>query len=160
MAVAKGQHEASKALGIGYTGTQRLIVIPQKMALPTLANEYIYDRIRESKDGRTLVESFEVPIRTGRARQVPAGPVFRVTTPVGPQVGDFNIWNANDTRERLWTARTRQLQGAHVTTYDRLWSILPFLRPLVTITDDSLASYGIDEHAGRLHRPLCPRGDP
>ncbi|MFV3291588.1 amino acid ABC transporter permease/ATP-binding protein [Pseudomonas sp. NY11955] len=43
MAVAKGQHEASKALGIGYTGTQRLIVIPQalRVALPTLANEYI-----------------------------------------------------------------------------------------------------------------------
>jgi uncharacterized protein YcgI (DUF1989 family) len=39
-----------------------------------------------------------------------------VSTPVGPQVGDFNVWNANDPRERLWAARTRQLQGAHVST--------------------------------------------
>lgn len=94
-----------------------------------------YERIRDRKDQRRLVEQFEVPIRTGRAWKVPAGYVFRVTTPVGPQVGDFNVWNANDPRERLWAARTRQLQGAHVSTHDRLWSNLPFLRPLVTITE-------------------------
>ncbi|AWY38657.1 DUF1989 domain-containing protein [Pseudomonas putida] len=119
-----------------------------------------YDRVRESKDGRTLIEQFEVPIRTGRAWKVPAGHVFRVTTPVGPQVGDFNVWSANDPRERMWASRTRQLQGAHVTTYDRLWSNLPFLRPMVTITDDSLAGYGIDEHGGRLHDLLGTRCDP
>lgn len=75
-----------------------------------------YERIRDRKDQRRLIEAFEVPIRTGRAWKVPAGHVFRVTTPVGPQVGDFNVWNANDPRERLWAARTRQLQGAHVST--------------------------------------------
>jgi uncharacterized protein YcgI (DUF1989 family) len=119
-----------------------------------------YERVRDVKEGRTLIESFEVPIRTGRAWKVPAGHVFRVTTPVGPQVGDFNVWNANDPRERLWASRTRQLQGAHVSTHDRLWSNLPFLRPLVTITDDSLADYGIDEHGGRLHDLLGTRCDP
>ena len=43
MAVAKGQLEAGKALGVGYRGIQRLIVVPQalRVALPTLANEYI-----------------------------------------------------------------------------------------------------------------------
>jgi polar amino acid transport system permease protein len=43
LAVAKGQLEAGKALGIGYRGVQWLIVIPQalRVALPTLANEYI-----------------------------------------------------------------------------------------------------------------------
>jgi uncharacterized protein YcgI (DUF1989 family) len=119
-----------------------------------------YERIREAKDKRMLIESFEVPIRTGRAWRVPAGHLFRITTPVGPQVGDFNIWNAHDPRERLWAARTRQLQGAHVSTYDRLWSNLPFLRPMVTITDDTLASYGIDEHGGRVHDLLGTRCDP
>jgi uncharacterized protein YcgI (DUF1989 family) len=119
-----------------------------------------YDRIRQAQDSRTLVEQFEVPIRTARAWKVKAGQVFRVTTPVGPQVGDFNVWNADDPRERMWAARTRQLQGAHVTTHDRLWSNLPFLRPMVTITDDSLASYGIDEHGGRLHDLLGTRCDP
>ena len=55
-----------------------------------------YDRIRTQQDKRTLIEQFEVPIRTGRAWHVTAGHVFRVTTPVGPQVGDFNVWNAHD----------------------------------------------------------------
>ncbi|KAF1006071.1 MAG: Octopine transport system permease protein OccM [Pseudomonas fluorescens] len=43
LAVAKGQLEAGKALGMGYRGVQRLIVVPQalRVALPTLANEYI-----------------------------------------------------------------------------------------------------------------------
>ena len=43
LAVAKGQLEAGKALGIGYRGVQWQIVVPQalRVALPTLANEYI-----------------------------------------------------------------------------------------------------------------------
>lgn len=73
-----------------------------------------YERIRDRADQCTLIEQFEAPISTGRAWKVPAGHVFRVTTPVGPQVGDFNVWSADDPRERLWAARTRQLQGADV----------------------------------------------
>jgi polar amino acid transport system permease protein len=43
LAVANGQKEAGKALGIRYAGIQRLIVVPQaiRVALPTLINEYI-----------------------------------------------------------------------------------------------------------------------
>lgn len=43
LAVARGQLEAGKALGIRYVGTQRLIVVPQafRIALPTLINEFI-----------------------------------------------------------------------------------------------------------------------
>ena len=41
--VHKGQLEAGKALGIGYLGLQRLVVLPQafRVALPALINEYI-----------------------------------------------------------------------------------------------------------------------
>ncbi len=110
--------------------------------------------------GRTPVEKFTIPIRTGRAWKVPAGHVFRIVTIKGPQVGDLNIWNLHNPRERLWASRTRQLQAAHVTTFDRLWSTLPYLRPLATITSDSLASYGIDEFGGRIHDLLGTRCDP
>lgn len=43
ISVAKGQKEAGRALGIGFLGLQRLIVIPQafRISLPTLINEYI-----------------------------------------------------------------------------------------------------------------------
>jgi uncharacterized protein len=118
-----------------------------------------YRRIAETP-GRRLVESFAIPIRSGRAWKVPAGHVFRIITVEGPQVGDLNIWNANNPRERLWASRTRQLQAAHVTTYDRLWSTLPYLRPIATITSDSLKDYGIDEFGGRIHDLLGTRCDP
>ncbi|MFE2041365.1 urea carboxylase-associated family protein [Streptomyces sp. NPDC059477] len=109
---------------------------------------------------RELVDSFEIPIRSGRAWEVPAGHLCRLVTVDGPQVGDLNVWNAGDPRERLWAARTRQLQRAHVTTFDRLWSNLPFLRPLLTITDDTLADYGRDGNGGRVHDLLGTRCDP
>jgi uncharacterized protein len=119
-----------------------------------------YLRIAQAQERRTLTEKLVVPIRSGRAWRVPAGHVFRIVTIEGPQVGDLNIWNQHNPRERMWASRTRQLQGAHVSTFDRLWSNLPYLRPLVTITNDSLADYGVDEFGGRLHDLLGTRCDP
>jgi uncharacterized protein YcgI (DUF1989 family) len=119
-----------------------------------------YGRVASAHDTRTLVDSAVVPIRSGYAWKVPAGHVFRIVTIEGPQVADLNIWNQHNPRERFWASRTRQLQQAHVSTFDRLWSTLPYLRPLVTITDDSLADYGIDEHGGRVHDLLGTRCDP
>jgi uncharacterized protein YcgI (DUF1989 family) len=109
---------------------------------------------------RKLVESHVVPIRSGFAWKVPAGHVFRIVTLEGPQVADFNMWNLHNPRERMWASRTRQLQQAHVSTHDRLWSTLPYLRPMATITDDTLAGYGIDSDGGRVHDLLGTRCDP
>lgn len=47
-----------------------------------------------------------------------------------------------------------------MSVHDRLWSSLPFLRPLVTITGDSLADYGQDDEGGRVHDLLGTRCDP
>lgn len=120
-----------------------------------------YAAIRDrTVDQQHRVEELTVPIRSGRAWVVPAGHVCRVTTIEGPQVADMNFWNLNDPRERMWASRTRQLQAAHVTEFDRLWSTLPFLRPMVTITGDSLRDYGQDADGGRLHDLLGTRCDP
>ena len=119
-----------------------------------------YDRLAEHTASRELVERFVLPIRSGRAWKVPAGHLCRISTPEGPQVGDLNIWNLHNPRERLWASRTRQLQSAHVTRHDRLWSTLPYLRPLFTITNDSLEWYGVDEDGGRVHDLLGTRCDP
>ncbi len=110
--------------------------------------------------GRKLIEQFTIPIRSGKAWKIPAGHVCRIITIEGPQVGDLNLWNAHNPRERFWASRTRQLQSAHVSIYDRLWSTLPYLRPMATITDDSLADYGIDDEGGRVHDLLGTRCDP
>ncbi len=127
---------------------------------PLIADRAFYGRIAAETGRRTKIESITVPIRSGRAWEVPAGHIFRIVTIEGPQVADLNIWNRHDPRERMWASRTRQLQAAHLSTFDRIWSTLPFLRPLVTITADSLAGYGIDADGGRLHDLLGTRCDP
>ncbi|MEO8283871.1 MAG: DUF1989 domain-containing protein [Pseudarthrobacter sp.] len=119
-----------------------------------------YGNIARATESRTLVDSFNIPIRSGKAWKVPAGHVCRILTVDGPQVGDLNVWNFNNPRERFWAARTRQLQAAHVTTFDRLWSNLPYLRPLATITADTLEDYGVDNDGGRVHDTLGTRCDP
>lgn len=119
-----------------------------------------YDRLAGRTDDRELVEELVIPIRSGRAWEVPAGHLCRIVTIEGPQVGDLNVWNRHNPRERMWAARTRQLQRAHVSTYDRLWSTLPYLRPLLTITGDTLADYGVDADGGRVHDLLGTRCDP
>ena len=53
----------------------------------------------------------------------------------------------------MWVARTRQLHASHISVFDRIWSNLPFLRPIATITGDSLKDYGIDSD-GRV--PFMP----
>lgn len=100
---------------------------------------------------RELLQSFVLPIRSGKAWTVPAGCIVRMSTPEGPQVGDLNIWNIHNPRERFWAARTRQLHASHVSVFNRLWSCLPYLRPLVTIIADSLSDYGVDQYGGRCH---------
>lgn len=127
---------------------------------PLIVDKEFYGKIGTETAGRELIESFVIPIRSGKAWKVPKGHVFRIVTQEGPQVGDLNIWNLHNPRERMWASRSRQLQAAHVTTFDRLWSTLPYLRPLVTITGDSLAGYGIDEYGGRVHDLLGTRCDP
>jgi uncharacterized protein YcgI (DUF1989 family) len=118
-----------------------------------------YKRLHDSADKSTLVEQFVVPPRSGRAWPVRAGQLCRLVVIEGPQVADFNAWNLHNPRERFWSARTRQLHAAHVTTYDRLWSTIPYHRPLATITADTMA-YGIDADGGGAHDLLGSRCDP
>lgn len=118
-----------------------------------------YRQLAETSQ-RERIDAFVVPIRSGQAWKLPRGSLCRIIAVDGPQVGDLNIWNLHDVREHMWAARTRQLQAAHVTQFDRLWSTLPFLRPLATITADTLAHYGTDEEGGRVHDLLGSRCDP
>lgn len=125
---------------------------------PLTVDPALYSAIQQAP--RIPVQEFILSIRSGRAWKAPAGSIIRISTPEGPQVGDLNIWNAHNPRERFWASRTRQLHAAHVSTYDRLWSCLPYMRPLVTIISDTLAWYGQDEQGGRVHDLLGTRCDP
>ena len=88
-----------------------------------------YDNARAgmTKTGETIV-----PPREGRAFDVPAGHFFRIISIEGPQVGDLNLWSAGNLAERFFSGKTRALNATHVTTGSRLWSALPYLRPIAT----------------------------
>jgi hypothetical protein len=126
---------------------------------PLHAAPEIYAPIAACSDERQLIGSHLIPVRSGRAFEAPAGSVVRFSIIEGPQVLDVNFWNRSDPRERFWAARTRQFHGAHITTGHRLWSTLPFLRPLVTVIADTIA-YGLDEDGAGCHDLLGTRCDP
>ena len=120
------------------------------------------DRAFYERARRDLVAVGEVivPPREARTFEVPAGHFFRIVSIEGPQVGDLNLWNAHDLDERFFSGKTRALHATHVTTGDRLWSSLPALRPLATITHDTLGWYGFDADGGGVHDVIGTRCDP
>ena len=92
--------------------------------------------------------------------RVSAGQFFRIRSVEGPQVGDLNLWNADDLSERFYSGKTRALHGTHVSTGERLWSSFPHLRPMATIVEDTLDWYGIDAFGGSVHDVIGTRCDP
>lgn len=117
----------------------------------------LYDAARQrlTKTGEVLV-----PAREAATFTVPAGHFFRITSVEGSQVGDLNLWNADDLSERFYSGKTRALHGTHITTGQRMWSSFPHLRPMATLTQDSLGWYGIDEYGGSVHDVIGTRCDP
>jgi uncharacterized protein YcgI (DUF1989 family) len=108
----------------------------------------------------TKVDEVLVPPRDARCFTAPAGHFFRITSVDGSQVGDLNLWNANDLSERFYSGKTRALHGTHLTKGQRMWSSFPALRPMATITHDSLAWYGKDAYGGSVHDVIGTRCDP
>jgi uncharacterized protein YcgI (DUF1989 family) len=125
-------------------------------ALPP-ANMKLY---RDARTALELVDSITVAPREGGCFKAPAGHFFRIISIEGSQVGDLNLWNAHDLAERFYSGKTRALHATHVTTGDRLWSSFPYLRPMATITHDTLDWYGVDDFGGRIHDVIGTRCDP
>lgn len=117
----------------------------------------LYARARA---GARKVDEVTVPAREAACFRVPAGHFFRITSIQGPQVGDLNLWQAEDPGERFYSGKTRALHGTHLTVGHRMWSSFPHLRPMATILADTLAWYGQDEFGGRVHDVIGTRCDP
>ncbi len=115
---------------------------------------------RAARAGWHKVHEVLVPPREGCCFDVPAGHYFRIVSVEGPQVGDLNLWALNNTQERFFSGKTRALHGTHISTGDRLWSNLPYLRPMATITEDTLDWYGFDAYGGSVHDVIGTRCDP
>jgi len=112
------------------------------------------------RDEATRVAEVLVAPRAARCFRVSAGQFFRITSVEGPQVGDLNLWAANDLGERFYSGKTRALHGTHLGVGDRMWSSFPHLRPMATVVADTLGWYGFDDFGGGVHDVIGTRCDP
>ena len=87
---------------------------------------------------RKLQQEILIPARTGKAFSVRHGEILRVCCSEGPQVADFNVFNLQEPLEKFWAARTRVAHGCHLKVGDRLWSVPPHTRPMMTIIQDTV----------------------
>lgn len=113
-----------------------------------------------AREGMEKIDEVIVDPRDANAFGVPAGCFFRIVSIEGPQVGDLNLFNAHDPTERFFSGKTRALHATHVGVGDRLWSNLPYLRPMATITADTLGWYGFDADGAGVHDVIGTRCDP
>lgn len=116
--------------------------------------------LKTHRKGSSLIKRIIIPPRQGICLPVKAGQFFRIISSEGPQVGDLNLWAEDNLNENFYSGKTRALHGSHVSTGDRLWSNFPHLRPMATITADTLDWYGIDEYGGSVHDVIGTRCDP
>lgn len=114
----------------------------------------------QAREGMSLVDEVTIAPRDAEVIKVPAGHFFRIICPEVSQVGDLNLWNLHDLNERFFSGKTRALHGTHVSTGDKLWSNLPFFRPMATVVWDTLDWYGWDEFGGGVHDVIGTRCDP
>lgn len=117
-------------------------------------------RYRAVRDEVTLVERLVIPPREAGTWTVPAGHFCRILCIEGPQVADLNLFNLNNLEERFYSGKTRALNGTHVGLGDQLFSSFPHMRPMATITHDTLDWYGFDDFGGAVHDVIGTRCDP
>ncbi len=118
-------------------------------------NDYLIARKNLKK-----IDQIIIPPRDAKCFRVPKSHFFRIYCQNGPQVGDLNLWNEHNLNEKFYSGKTRALYGTHLSTNDRLWSCLPYLRPMATITHDTLDWYGFDDDGGSVHDVIGTRCDP
>ena len=116
-----------------------------------------YEAARQSLD---KVHEVVIAPRDAQTFEVDAGQFFRIRSVDGPQVGDLNLFNRHDLTERFFSGKTRQLHATHLTKGNQMWSNLPNLRSMATITHDTLEWYGFDADGGSVHDVIGTRCDP
>ena len=101
-----------------------------------------------------------IPPRDAKTFEVKKGEFFRIESIEGSQFGDLNLLNLSNLNEKFYSGKTRALYGTHLSVGDKMFSSLPYLRSLATITWDSLDWYDYDEDGGSVHDVIGTRCDP
>ena len=107
-----------------------------------------------------LINEIIIPPRDAKCFTVKAGQFFRIECFEGSQVGDLNLFNADNLNEKFYSGKTRALYGTHLSVGDRMYSNFPYLRSMATISWDSLDWYGFDNDGASVHDVIGTRCDP
>ena len=127
---------------------------------PINLQNFSFSIYKEARKNLKKIDSIMVMPRSANCVDIDAGHFFRIKCVDGAQVGDLNLWNRNNLNEFFYSGKTRALYGTHLSTKDRLWSSFPAMRPMATITEDTLDWYGFDKFGGSVHDIIGTRCDP
>ena len=116
--------------------------------------------LHSARNNLKNISEIIIPPRNAKTFEVKKGQFFRIESIEGPQVGDLNIFQADNLEEKFYSGKTRALYGTHLSTGDRMLSGFPYLRSLATITWDTLDWYGYDKDGGSIHDVIGTRCDP
>ncbi|MDB9936503.1 DUF1989 domain-containing protein [Candidatus Pelagibacter sp.] len=116
--------------------------------------------LHSARNSLKSVSEIIIPPRDAKTFEVKKNQFFRIESMEGPQVGDLNIFQADNLEEKFYSGKTRALYGTHLSTGDRILSNFPYLRSLATITWDTLDWYGYDKDGGSVHDVIGTRCDP
>jgi len=117
---------------------------------PYRLDKDFYDKVRAAKSTYKLVTEFIIPPYSGRGFLVNKGQTFRVIEEDGPQVADVVLWNAHNQREFFSMARSWLMEGFFVGVYTRLWSEVPWFRPMAVCVEETVDTRQREE-ASRHH---------
>ncbi len=126
-------------------------------------NDNINDNLQILHEARKHIKQIDeiiVPPRDAKTFKVKSGNFFRIESIEGPQVGDLNLFQADNLEEKFYSGKTRALYGTHISVGDKMLSSFPYLRSLATITWDTLDWYGYDKDGGSVHDVIGTRCDP
>ena len=116
--------------------------------------------LHSARNNLKNISEIIIPPRNAKTFEVKKGQFFRIESIEGPQVGDLNIFQADNLEEKFYSGKTRALYGTHLSTGDKMLSSFPYLRSLATITWDTLDWYGYDKDGGSVHDVIGTRCDP
>ena len=118
------------------------------------------DILHKARKNLKKIDEVIVPPRDAKTFYVKSSNFFRIESVEGPQVGDLNIFQADNLDEKFYSGKTRALFGTHISVGDKMFSTFPYLRSLATITWDTLDWYGYDKDGGSVHDVIGTRCDP
>ena len=116
--------------------------------------------LHQARKNLKKISEITIPPRDAKTFEVKKSQFFRIESIEGPQVGDLNIFQANNLEEKFYSGKTRALYGTHLSTGDKMLSNFPYLRSMATITWDTLDWYGYDQDGGSVHDVIGTRCDP